>query len=63
MRAPPWLPSMAPAAACARVRRTPLFGPRLNSDSSFRTQVIGQKLVVLASMIHFTFLTTRGARG
>jgi len=54
---------MAPAAACARVRRTPLFGPRLNSDSSFRTQVIGQKLVVLASMIHITFLTTRGARG
>ncbi len=40
-----------------------LFGPRLNSDSGFRTQVIGQKLVVLASMIHITFLTTRVARG
>lgn len=40
-----------------------LFGPRLNSEGGFRTQVIGQKLVVLASMIHITFLTARGARG
>ncbi|CAN5253417.1 hypothetical protein BH11MYX1_BH11MYX1_53910 [soil metagenome] len=39
-----------------------LFGPRLNTEGGFRTQVIGQKLVALASMIHITFLTTQVAR-
>ncbi len=39
-----------------------VFGPRLSTDHGFRTQVLGQKLVVLASMIHITFLTTRVVR-
>ena len=39
-----------------------VFGPRLDSESGFRTQVIGQKLVVLASMLHITWLTTQVVR-
>jgi hypothetical protein len=39
-----------------------VLGPHLDSESGFRTQVIGQKLVVLASMLHITWLTTQVVR-
>jgi len=34
------------------------FGPRLDTEWGFRTQVIGQKVVALGSMLHAILLTT-----
>ena len=39
-----------------------LFGPRLDSEHGLRVQVIGQKIVAYASMVHIVYLTTTTRR-
>lgn len=40
-----------------------LWGPRLDTEDGFTTQVVAQKLVVYLSMLHIVFLTTAMRRG